>query len=437
MSGQPPSDANYDFMWAEYQKAMDAKKAAEAASMEISPEPGFVAKVTCQLPAQAQSAEVTVWINVCQSQYVAEPSETDDGNGGVRVRLPLSCGPPVPRRDADGFQEVVFDVVLHPSVVARCLREKEFRETVCDFALQNVQRKFPVQKSGKFRFPQKRYEGTRPAKQRIRKSGAAPKVQPISTGVSNPTVPSGAAPAAATASTAPDAAGETPPSMFQAKMPEFMRKRAMEPALSKEEQVLFEQFKQQMPDLKPSELKTAFRMYARKQAADKAEFERRAKQAEDVRKKAAVIKPNVILLCRADDGTKMSLERFLGRRCVRAAFENIPDDVRRRPASITYFLRFPKIKDLSPDSINVRLSESDVVIAERVDDKQESVMRGRYGLRMLHPFPVDTGSATVKFNRSKQRFSVHLRINQPQNASKKNWRKALAFSNPFVYSFVR
>jgi hypothetical protein len=184
--------AQMDFLWEQYQRELEQQRELEAQSVEIFPEPAFVVKslvteVVADLAAAAAAKAVAskavldavrvghkIFVNVCYSDAIAEPSEQKGEDGEARLRIPLSCSEPALGKDKEGRECVVFDVVFNTQAVLNSRKDLQMRDTLAAFALDNVAKKFGVVASPELKFPQLRYKGTapRPPSHRIRKSGA-------------------------------------------------------------------------------------------------------------------------------------------------------------------------------------------------------------------------------------------------------------------------
>uniref|UniRef100_A0A7S3Z0Q4 PIH1 N-terminal domain-containing protein n=1 Tax=Lotharella globosa TaxID=91324 RepID=A0A7S3Z0Q4_9EUKA len=331
------SDANYEYMWAEYKKVLDRNKEIEENSIEIYPEPSFVARIPCEL--EGVDEDISVVLNLCQSIHVDAPCETPDHTGQMRVRLPLSCGPLREEKDGAGNQCVAFDVVFHPEVITRCQKETAFKETVASFAFQNIQRKFKVTPAGKFQFPRIRYMGIRPAKQRIRKKTASKKVEEI--GKTKTPLPS-------------SDDDKLPPSMFQAKIPKV---KAEPPPMTKQEAKMLEDFRKHVPGLKHEEMRKALLMYQKTHEEEKKRAEMEKEIMEEKKKIPLFSAPKYSIFCFTHSGAKLSLNNFLGRVYVKAASEN--QDVPKRPVSLVVYVNLKQDPE-SKDDVSRQIVQLDI-----------------------------------------------------------------------------
>mmetsp|Transcript_16298 Transcript_16298/g.22767 ORF Transcript_16298/g.22767 Transcript_16298/m.22767 type:complete len:435 (+) Transcript_16298:111-1415(+) len=413
----------------------------EANSIEIQPEPGFVVKLNCSHDSSGHmdsSDEMQVCLNICQSPHIAPISETPDpsGSGAVHVRLPMSCGPMRREKARAASECAIFDVVLNDEVVLRCTKDTEFRENVASFAFQNVQRKFPVKAISSFTFPKIRYIGTKPGKQRIRKpkEKKVQEVGPVSTPSGKETLAAGEnkippSQFSGTSNTFQEPGGKS--TLFQAKIP-----KPREPPLSQEEKLLLDDFRKQMPDLKPEELRRAISMFRVKEAE---------KQKEKEAKEKVETKPKALshsVYCRTRSGMKVRLESFLGRFFVRAAGFEGATDCERYPLELMVYIRLPALIE-GLESLKFHLSENRLLCLQNGSEKKNvdpetdpsSKISLKYFTNIKLPFLVDTKKACIKYSVKQKKLSVRFPVIQPKKKDQ-GLKQNISFKNPFVFKFV-
>ncbi len=139
---------------------------SEVEREEVIPAPGFVIKtrapkITLEnatagegddgggggaaAAAKKKAPMQKVFINVCTSDKLKKfrqvKKKASDGSVQEGLNIPLSCGARKVEKDRSGQACVVYDMIVHPSVVSEALADKtgNFRHWVCNFALQCVQ----------------------------------------------------------------------------------------------------------------------------------------------------------------------------------------------------------------------------------------------------------------------------------------------------------
>jgi hypothetical protein len=137
---------------------------------------GFVVK-TRSISAKGRK----VFINMCSSEQIDEfapmDAETPLPDGAplaapdeVRIRIPLSLGPP--REDLDGSGEAcrVYDVVFHPATVENARQDREFRDFTMRVVSSQIEAKYGDELEGAWAWPKLRgqYKGISPLPQFIR-----------------------------------------------------------------------------------------------------------------------------------------------------------------------------------------------------------------------------------------------------------------------------
>jgi hypothetical protein len=129
-----------------------------------------------------------LFINVCYEPSIGPPGSDVGPDGEERYRIPLSCGPLRESVDRYGSACLVVDAVFNPEALASCAKDKEFRNTVAQFAIHNLMVKHKTQFTGRVKFPAMKYKtsggggdgedsvaSARPLPQRIRRSAVAAK----------------------------------------------------------------------------------------------------------------------------------------------------------------------------------------------------------------------------------------------------------------------
>jgi PIH1 N-terminal domain/PIH1 CS-like domain len=169
------SGPDLDTLWAEYDKKLQRQKEYEREGVDMFPDPGIVLKVKIMQSEQDQQcvAGRKLFINMCMSDMIVEPS-IENIDDQERLRVPLSCGAIRLDHDKEGKECHVVDVVVNPGVLERIRKDADYRSTICEFAVQNIELKFKLTIARGFKFPKMRYKGgQRPLVQRVRKSAAA------------------------------------------------------------------------------------------------------------------------------------------------------------------------------------------------------------------------------------------------------------------------
>ena len=129
-----------------------------------------------------------VFLNICSSARVApfamQKSLNSEGGEEEGVRVPLTVGPRKSHPDRDGHPCCVYDVVVHPSVLADCGRDYSggFRHWLIQLALQYVERKGGLELSPQYRLPLASYKGGAVTAQRIRTAPARAAISEVGRG---------------------------------------------------------------------------------------------------------------------------------------------------------------------------------------------------------------------------------------------------------------
>merc|ERR1719285_784072 len=181
-----------------YQEKLDSE------SFEIKPIAGFVAEAKLywlnkkgkymKSKSSDKPQNTTVFINICSSFLVSEPSmesnpdaDPRDPETHYRLRVPVACGPAVPVQEPDNSICVAYDACFNTSVLEQAAKENDYKNFVCDLAAQNIavkeaNQKTPIEIKGPFKILKIPYKGPKglkePLKQRIRKKGIS-KIQEV------------------------------------------------------------------------------------------------------------------------------------------------------------------------------------------------------------------------------------------------------------------
>ncbi|PNH10184.1 PIH1 domain-containing protein 1 [Tetrabaena socialis] len=159
----------------------------DAATEEITPEPGFVIKTSEVVSGRK------VFINVCSSDRVAAPGGWDHGlmpdevakaldkmatDGGANMsasevealRFPLSCGPPRLDTDRKGDPCTTIDVIFNADVVRAAGAARKLKALLIEVCTGWVAGKVGsgVELNPRYKLPKMRYKGEVVASQRIR-----------------------------------------------------------------------------------------------------------------------------------------------------------------------------------------------------------------------------------------------------------------------------
>lgn len=176
MSIPPPSPTaeNYEFLMEEYEENMRAQREYEEEGEDIFPTPAYVLKVKAE---EIDGEPQKVFVNVCHSESIGDPVvEEVDGEEQPRLRVPVSCGPPRADVDKSGKPSAVFDVVFSDAAVERAVADREFRDVLSGFAVDNLERKHGFQCTRSFKYPKMLFKqggAERPPPHRIRKARPA------------------------------------------------------------------------------------------------------------------------------------------------------------------------------------------------------------------------------------------------------------------------
>lgn len=111
---------------------------------DVTPDPAFVLKTT-----QTAGPHIgrKVFVNVTTSDLIALPSVKTkldaDGKEQQGTNIPLSLGPPRPGKDRAGKPCVLYDVIVHPTVVQDTKDDPTgtFRHFLCELVLNYVENK--------------------------------------------------------------------------------------------------------------------------------------------------------------------------------------------------------------------------------------------------------------------------------------------------------
>ena len=158
--------------------------AAADGGIMVVPAPGFIVKTTvlgrpagtralAPIPDEAVAIGRKVFINVCCNEGVAPFSRVkhlgDDGAEEEGINVPVAVGPHREELDNGGRPCSVYDVIVHPGVVADCARDGTgaFRACIVQLAVGYVEKKFALSLSPRYRLPTGGYRGE-PQPQRIR-----------------------------------------------------------------------------------------------------------------------------------------------------------------------------------------------------------------------------------------------------------------------------
>jgi hypothetical protein len=140
---------------------------------------------------------IKVFINILSDKHIEPPTEEIIGDDQQpRLRIPVSTSAPREDMDKEGNTCMVFDCVMNPKTVERCLPSKqqnsnstklvsqraatfnrmndeghiEFQSFVCQVAMDNITRKYKVEFQDKMKILNIKYKGgDSPPPQRIRK----------------------------------------------------------------------------------------------------------------------------------------------------------------------------------------------------------------------------------------------------------------------------
>lgn len=150
----------------------------EHAGVDITPLPGFVMKTT------RLSDGRKVFINICQSCELQAPSLKkkldDEGNEQEGTNIPLSLGPAAEDVDKAGAVAVVYDCIVNTKVIddADADATGQFRNFICELALNYVEQKFKQPLNHRYKLPKLKYKGDKCRPQRVRAS-VAPTIQEV------------------------------------------------------------------------------------------------------------------------------------------------------------------------------------------------------------------------------------------------------------------
>jgi len=109
----------------------------------IRPSASFVAK-THKLGKDASDKTEKIWMNIVQSEKIAEPSK-EKRPEGESWSLPYSVGPPHMEKDTKDANVATFDCCFHPTAIAISKERKEFRDLLVSTAMEGIEEAFKRQ----------------------------------------------------------------------------------------------------------------------------------------------------------------------------------------------------------------------------------------------------------------------------------------------------
>lgn len=110
----------------------------------IRPTASFVAKTHKFQIENPGSKGDKIWLNIVQSNKIAEPSNTITANG-ESWSLPYSLGPPHMEKDSKDSNVAAFDCCFHPRAITLAGQRKQFRDLLVQTAIEGVESGFKKQ----------------------------------------------------------------------------------------------------------------------------------------------------------------------------------------------------------------------------------------------------------------------------------------------------
>eukprot|EP01039_Chlorochromonas_danica_P010182 gene10182-11266_t len=146
--------------------------------ISITPLPGFCFKTKETVSLRK------VFINVVQHEAVGEPAIAKrldhEGKEVEGLNVPMSVGPMRVENDKKGAPSSVYDVIVHPSVVADCLADpNRHRDFVCQLCIQSIEQKYGGSYDRRYKVPKLSYMGSNVASQVVQDRSKQPSIQEV------------------------------------------------------------------------------------------------------------------------------------------------------------------------------------------------------------------------------------------------------------------
>ncbi|KAF9540495.1 hypothetical protein EC957_004068 [Mortierella hygrophila] len=147
-----------------------AAQGPRQAMTEITPIPGFVVqtrttKLSNQVPLGNKTviypAETAVFINVCSSDLMPQPSKATEAEirraiqaeEGVTYQVPFQVSPPREHRDSVAKAYLVVDACIHSEPYKRAEKDFDYKLYIMELAMEWVEEKCRVELSRNFELP--------------------------------------------------------------------------------------------------------------------------------------------------------------------------------------------------------------------------------------------------------------------------------------------
>jgi hypothetical protein len=159
---------------------MSKDKPKQPQGITITPEAGFAFK-TSRL-----SDGMKVFVNMAQHEAVDEPAlkkKLDDKGEEVEgMNIPMSVGAPRAEVDKKGVECIVYDIIVHPVVIAESLADKtgKYRDFICQLGMQYLEQKYAAEHDKRYKLPKLKYMGDEVASQYIQDRKKMPKIEEVS-----------------------------------------------------------------------------------------------------------------------------------------------------------------------------------------------------------------------------------------------------------------
>ena len=133
-------------------------------SLLVTPSPGFVVKTRGTRNGEK------FFLNILGSEHVEAPHMKSllEADGQKGIRIPISVGERVEERDKSGEPCECVDLVISSKSISEAEADVEFKQMVCQIAIQAVSQKYKLELEPRFTLPRLKYKGATVRAQRIR-----------------------------------------------------------------------------------------------------------------------------------------------------------------------------------------------------------------------------------------------------------------------------
>ncbi|CAG8590656.1 5294_t:CDS:2 [Acaulospora colombiana] len=142
-------------------------KEPESESIQLLPNPGFVAKALTKKSYKHNQPTIKFMINVCHSDLIPGPPAVDeaeirkamDAKGDTTYNVPAVLGELREDKDKDQNTCLVCDVIIHTEPYRRTKKDPDFKLYITELAAEMIEEQYDLQLSRPFAYPKMHYKG--------------------------------------------------------------------------------------------------------------------------------------------------------------------------------------------------------------------------------------------------------------------------------------